>query len=1363
MTIKKTYTDNPFMDTLLYCVKLLAYGSVVKISSSADNAETSSSISESDLYIASMENRGIFDLFTYTRDILITTSLPTAHMASYINNKYNIPESYRDEVTKAAMTWYINHYEEKNEYYRKICGLPPIGDYGIPIRDYEYLIPDGNDYDATYVHELGADGAQMLDSYGILDIIKADYPDADYLDYITCGITPYKARKAFEYQILYSPSTSVVEIDDKFVDKYEENRTFVMRTMYSDAMKLRSDYYDNFIGVIILIMTIVDMLTEVQEHIVKKDILDARCIQYIFSMYGIPYYTSIPMKYQIAMCKNVNKLIKYKSCKEGMLNIVSLFGMDDIKIFKYYILRDRQTDKYGEFIYNTTTNITSEENDIVLNQKETIPISNKTIPFPFEYFLSKGNVMFVWLDNYKLNEDTDYEIYDSNQIRFKNNVDSGKSNIIYDFYYDKSTIDTDYIDTANSISMSSLTFTNTDTYNKFTFTPPFTNYFVDGNSVIVSVGGLILPKTAYTITPNAYKFNLVINSAFLTKNRTVYMVFLYGKTLSTKFDKIDVVATTNNQTVFTIPEPFTNYLDNGNRFFITVGSLFIDPSRYTTNENQLTFTDLQVAKNRSVSFHFIYSSASVYTPITITTSTQTIIATNVYQYIFTLDFPIENYLTLGYKVYIKIGDNYISDDCFDVYGVTLRLRDMSLALQPGNELEVLYVHGPTNTNVFVSKDYRVATTQYQDTFSITYPISDFYNRDNKVLIDCEGAYLVEGTDFEFTNTGKTQFRINTSKYLPYEDQKVNYTFVYNKASEYAINFAYQEIIVETNNQTTFSLDFPFYPYTETGQGFLILHNSLLIRSDLITVNGYNCTLGLTGLKTGDQLMILYIFNNNYLLNRESILVVEEKTVSTSGMSTSSDKLYIDIPVPFSDYIENDWDWFVDSNRYSITDGYDAVNNQLLFLIPRNILKYSSITFTFVYKKSYLTITEEEDYSSNMKLKFVKIPLNATSDTPYLKNTANQKSYDSMTLPDRFWDGEDNQDNGHEDNKLKILKKEFNYARTKYMTIEYLVDLANMSFEISYFYNMLYDDVFKEDLLKVNVPTISANKKFKLSHLFCYMTALAYNFSGMEDSIMTTPTQVLYVKGFNFKADIASLKSYVLNNRRLLKDFDVWKFSIPGSQISTIEDFITIYKTNQDVWKSICYNMTNARNYDIYKIWKKLYDSLMIWKFNLQFFKLSSGDVASTFTEFLQEKDNVLYTSINTITSITDKETRENEIVSIISDTVYILEEYIDSNEFKYIYNQLPGVSKEYILQYLFTMINFFKSYKIILKQMNVQFIIDDPNTSSIKIYDKQKMQIHLRKPDYITITESKSSTVNLKKSETIGIREKVIITPYYIS
>ena len=129
--------------------------------------------------------------------------------------------------------------------------------------------------------------------------------------------------------------------------------------------------------------------------------------------------------------------------------------------------------------------------------------------------------------------------------------------------------------------------------------------------------------------------------------------------------------------------------------------------------------------------------------------------------------------------------------------------------------------------------------------------------------------------------------------------------------------------------------------------------------------------------------------------------------------------------------------------------------------------------------------------------------------------------------------------------------------------------------------------------------------------------------------------------------------------------------------------------------------------------------MMITEFNLTYFKKSDGHTATTFTDFLKDKDTVLYNSIKRIASITDRSTRKEKIAETVSNVAYLLENYFGGYEFHHIFDRFPGASETSLMDYAFTIINFFKSYKIsmISKGDFIQFSNNDPRINFIRPID----------------------------------------------
>jgi hypothetical protein len=311
---------------------------------------------------------------------------------SMLNSYLNTLSKDERDVIKANITndmqeWYPNHHNETNNYYRALIGLPPLDS-------------DGNQYEDTLVHtwddetkqfkefgnkftsrlpdsiypeihwkqnicEFDAYDIGILNQYGVLDDWLAEcggskyssryrylkYLGDDKLDIYTCS-------KAMDFQLIGVPIIDDTDFQRRFVDTYAVNRDYCIRTVYSDAYKFQSDYYNKFIIVFIMVNTIIDCLTSIPDYFINREVFDSRCIKYLFESYGIPYYSEIPIKYQKAMLKNLNTLIKYKSSTKNMIDICSLFGFSDVKVFGYYLFKERCVDaNTGEYEFDEDNQI----------------------------------------------------------------------------------------------------------------------------------------------------------------------------------------------------------------------------------------------------------------------------------------------------------------------------------------------------------------------------------------------------------------------------------------------------------------------------------------------------------------------------------------------------------------------------------------------------------------------------------------------------------------------------------------------------------------------------------------------------------------------------------------------------------------------------------------------------------------------------------------------------------------------------------------------------------------------------------------------------------------------------------------------
>lgn len=347
----------------------------------------------------------------------------------------------------------------------------------------------------------------------------------------------------------------------------------------------------------------------------------------------------------------------------------------------------------------------------------------------------------------------------------------------------------------------------------------------------------------------------------------------------------------------------------------------------------------------------------------------------------------------------------------------------------------------------------------------------------------------------------------------------------------------------------------------------------------------------------------------------------------------------------------------------------------------------------------------ENDIDNYKFKFIKCPIDENIDD-YIYDKTKYLSYDDVTLGDKWWDG------GLDHTYIEELIKEheFNYLQSKYLSVDCVFSMTEILFQLVYFYNMIFDDVFSEELLRVRLFNISNRYSFKLVDVFCFLFALGYTYYGLKDDIIFDQSKILYVKGFNFNLNMAQLAEYINEKHYTLEDLGVSDFVSFNSQdrILTFSQLSSIFLNNKKIYNHIVHEIVTADNKRIYDIYRDLFDSMMINELSSEFFIKSDGELAKTFTDYLQDKDTILYNALMDIKLMDSYEDRQQAASTMIDDVIYVLQhQYLTDEAFAKIYKCFPTADADSIIVYIKELVNFFKSYKVQIDQMNIIYLLDD--------------------------------------------------------
>lgn len=352
----KVYTDHPLMDEIVYNCKKILSGIVIKNDELANSYETEETIQNAEAYITIKDDQMTLELFPFTINLLLAYGY-SYHVAKAIVRDYtNIPEADEDSLLEFACNYFIENYVETNDYYRMLIGLPP---YDTDDTYYVYIdksyVPTSydkrDDIDYTVpIHLMDSTILAVLDSYGSLDTIIENHKGSKYAYLRFLGdkkIDLYTARKAGKWDILYMPSVEAL-VEDRFKELYNLNKEVYLKRTYQEAYAFNSDYYEQCMIFMVLCETFNNMIVETPEWYIRRDIFDVRSVEYFLESFGVPFFKKIPLKYQIRIVKNLNKLIKYKSSNRNNEDILNIFALKDTTIYKYYLYKKRLTSTYSK-------------------------------------------------------------------------------------------------------------------------------------------------------------------------------------------------------------------------------------------------------------------------------------------------------------------------------------------------------------------------------------------------------------------------------------------------------------------------------------------------------------------------------------------------------------------------------------------------------------------------------------------------------------------------------------------------------------------------------------------------------------------------------------------------------------------------------------------------------------------------------------------------------------------------------------------------------------------------------------------------------------------------------------------------------
>lgn len=332
----------------------------------AQEYETMESKLKADGYLSAINKTDTFFSYSdYTASECRSVGINETSMIDEIvkGNINIVPAGYREPLLLIRRQREIDLFEEQNNYYRMLNGLPDIEDneyFSISSSlameyDIDINIPIHRIQDYYNKKEQGKGDylISIIEGSGYIDRLIESNPDKYYLKYIGSNrISLYTARSAKNFQIIQVKKIPVRQsILDVFIRVYEQCREYYVKTIYVSSYNSVIDNYDNFIAMCIMIMTMQQVAIKQIPLGIKRDFFDIYAIRTLYEAYDIPFNINIDEDTQADLVQNLNMLIQNKATDKVIYNISNLLGFTNVDVYKYYLIKEHKMDIFDTPIF----------------------------------------------------------------------------------------------------------------------------------------------------------------------------------------------------------------------------------------------------------------------------------------------------------------------------------------------------------------------------------------------------------------------------------------------------------------------------------------------------------------------------------------------------------------------------------------------------------------------------------------------------------------------------------------------------------------------------------------------------------------------------------------------------------------------------------------------------------------------------------------------------------------------------------------------------------------------------------------------------------------------------------------------------
>ena len=438
-------------------------------------------------------------------------------------------------------------------------------------------------------------------------------------------------------------------------------------------------------------------------------------------------------------------------------------------------------------------------------------------------------------------------------------------------------------------------------------------------------------------------------------------------------------------------------------------------------------------------------------------------------------------------------------------------------------------------------------------------------------------------------------------------------------------------------------------------------------------------------------------NDHTVYAPKNLYIKDDDTDDTYRIFMKDDRLRAELATEAANYL------------YDTIYLFNEDDRRFKLHIDKNKLKTDPYAFNII---------EVYDYEKMFDVYFQSTDILERNVISTLETKHNRYHYDEVVSDDVYWWET-------EELKKELYERDYNFIDTKYIGINIMQNVTKMLYETTYFLNLLVDHkdnttalderILNKDAMKIGTDYLYLNlDRFSSVPVSIFdsviiLCALLSKKNGMKGNIIANnPSKILAVQGFNFDLNFDLIRENILKYKRIFKNPEIVKY-LDLLDIRTVDDIDILY-TNFRNFAEFCEDvLANTTDINEYRAYRELYNVFTVRNETCEAFRKYDGTVATTYLDYLYDK-------LPNIASFID-ELHKDKTGIYIEHVIGKLNELVPKLEY---ITSLNGTNNN-IVNALIGLINFFKSYTVDLRNLNVLYIFDNKATNKIFMIDDPRL------------------------------------------